>query len=165
MTTQTLVDTALIHYFGIANNIAINSCGVDSVRDQFYTNLGNRTSLGAGVVFSLTGDSLGTYSTGLNADACAIDFRLPTGISNNGTIQEAVNIYPNPASDFVGITMNSSNIKEIKVMDLTGRILETIPVQRGEDNIRINVSGYPSGIYFLSFSTDQGTKVRKFIKR
>jgi len=167
LNTQAVVDTALVSYFGIANNIAINSCAVDTVENQFYTNIGNRTSLGAGIVFSLTGDSLGTYHTGLNADACAIDFRLPTGIANNtGSVQESLSIYPNPVSDYLGINLGSiSSPDYIKILDLTGRTLEYRTVQPGEDYIRINVADYPAGIYLISYTSEQGTKVKKFIKR
>jgi hypothetical protein len=117
-------------------------------------------------VFSFTGDSLTTYTTGLNADACAIDFRNPTGIANTGTVKDAISVYPNPATDYISINQNSSStLIEIKILDLTGREIGNRPVQKGENNIRISVSDFPSGVYLISFTTDQGTKVRKLIKR
>jgi len=163
--TQAIVDTTIIRFFGAAGSIEIHSAAVDYLNNKFYTNIGNRTTLGIGVVFSFTGDSLTSYSTGINADACAIDFRNPTGISNV-TLQEAISVYPNPVDDFISITLNATaSLNEIKIIDLTGRTIVTRPVQVGENNIRISVSDYPSGVYLLSFTTEKGTKVRKFIKR
>jgi hypothetical protein len=164
--TQTIVDTTIITLFGSPGSIEIHSAAVDYINSKFYTNVGTRTSMGIGVVYSLVGDSLTSYATGLNTDACAIDFRTPTGVANTGSVKDAISVYPNPATDFIGINLSSNaTLKEIKILDLTGRTIETRPVQKGENNIRISVSDYPSGVYLISFTTDQGTKVRKFIKR
>jgi hypothetical protein len=166
LNTQILQDTAIISFFGSGGSLAINSAALDYVNNRFFTNIGNRTSFGVGVVFSLAGDSLSSYSTGLNADACAIDFRNPTGIVNTGKVQEAITVYPNPAVDFISINQTStSTLQEIKILDLTGRIIESRPVQKGENTIRVNVSDYSPGVYLISLTTDQGTKVRKFIRR
>jgi hypothetical protein len=164
--TQSVVDTTIITYAGSGGNIAIHSVGVDYINNKFYVNFGNRTSFGIGVTFSFTGDSLTSYTTGTNADACAIDFRNPTGIANNGSVKEAISIYPNPATDFICINLSPTpTLNEIKILDLTGRTIETRSVRKGENNIRIRVSDYPSGVYMISFTSDQETKVRKFIKR
>jgi hypothetical protein len=102
----------------------------------------------------------------VNADACAIDFRNPTGIPQNGSVQEDISVYPNPVSDFVIVRQNNTEtLKEIRILDLTGRTVLTRPVRNGENNIRIRITDYPSGVYLIAFTTDQGTKVRKFVKR
>ncbi len=164
--TQALVDTTIINFFGSSGSVEIHSVGVDYINNKFYTNLGTRTSFGTGVVYSFAGDSLTSYSTGINADACAIDFRNPTGVPNTGSVKDAISVSPNPTTEFISINLNSNaTLKEIKILDLTGRTIETRLVQKGENNIRINVSDYLSGVYLISFTTDQGAKVRKFIKR
>ncbi|MCX6244077.1 MAG: T9SS type A sorting domain-containing protein [Bacteroidetes bacterium] len=163
--TQQIVDTTLFSYFGAGGSIEIHSAAVDYVNNKLYTDLGNRTSFGIGVVFSFTGDSLTSYATGINADACAIDFRTPTGTGNSHQDQD-LRVFPNPVDDYIGVTVGTkSTLQEITIYDLTGRTVLTRPVRDNEKNIRINVSGYPSGIYMISFTTDQGTKVRKFVKR
>lgn len=164
--TQAIADTAIINYFGSAGAVEIHSVGVDYLNNKFYTNIGNRTSYSKGFVFSFAGDSLTSYTTGLNSDACAIDFRTPTGVAPSGSVQESVSVYPNPVNDYLFINVgNATNLNEIKILDLTGRTIETRPVREGENNIRISVADYPSGVYLISFMNSQGTKVRKFIKR
>jgi len=163
--TQTIADSAIINYFGVDPNLIMTSAALDYVNNKFYTNFGNRNLFGYGEVYSMNGDSLTSYSTGLNPDACAIDFRTPTGIANQRSLQDAISVYPNPANDFISINLNSTaTLKEIKILDLTGRTIDTKFFQKGENNIRIIVSDYPSGVYLISVTTDQGTKVRKFIK-
>jgi hypothetical protein len=139
---------------------------LDYVNNKFYTNLGNRTTFGVGVVFSFAGDSLTSYSDGINPDACAIDFRTPTGISGKGVVTDAISIYPNPADNFINIILNSNaDTKEIKIMDLTGRVIEVRQVQKNENKISMDINNYSSGVYLISFTSNEGTKVRKFVKR
>jgi hypothetical protein len=164
--TQTIVDTTIIKYFGSSGDVGINSAAVDYINSKFYVNLGDRSSFGVGVVYSLAGDSLTSYTTGLNSDACAIDFRTPAGVVNASTTGDGISVCPNPADDFIIISLsNAASLKEIKILDLTGRIIETRPVQKGENHVRLGVLNYPSGLYLISFTDDQGTKVRKFIKK
>jgi Secretion system C-terminal sorting domain len=163
--THLIVDTTIISYFGSSGAVEIHSAAVDYINEKFYTDFGNRTSFGFGVVFSFTGDSLTSYSTGINTDACAIDFRTPTGTTNVRQDQDIM-LYPNPVNDYLGILPdNKSVLRDITIRDLTGRSLLTRPVQEGEKNIRIRVSDYPAGIYLISFRTDQGIMVRKVVKR
>jgi hypothetical protein len=164
--TQQVQDTDVIHFSGQSGSVSIHSVGLDYVNNKFYTNLGNRTTFGVGVVFSFAGDSLTSYSDGINPDACAIDFRTPTGISGKGVVTDAISIYPNPADNFINIILNSNaDTKEIKIMDLTGRVIEVRQVQKNENKISMDINNYSSGVYLISFTSNEGTKVRKFVKR
>jgi hypothetical protein len=164
---QIIVDSAIIHYSGGNNNVSIHSAAFDYINNKFYTNIGNRNSFGLGVVFSLTGDSLTNYSTGINPDACAIDFRTPTGIRHGESGGDELAVYPNPATDYINIYSKYSKkqLREVKIMDITGRTMESKPIQEGDNDIRINILDYPVGIYLISFPTEQGIKFGKFIKR
>jgi hypothetical protein len=164
--TQLIQDTSLIPFVGIPGSMEIHSAAVDYINDRFFINIGTRTFTDHGEVYSFAGDSITSYSTGISADACAIDFRNPTGVNNNNVQEQDVTIYPNPVSDHLGILTGKKFLPdEITIRDMTGRTVMTRPVQPNEKNIRISVSDFPSGIYLISFRTDQGTKVRKFIKR
>jgi hypothetical protein len=164
--THTIIDTAIIHYPGYNAGVEINSVALDNINSKFYANLGTRSTPGFGEVFSFSGDSLATYGTGLNADACAIDFRFPTGVAGTSLGEDNFTVYPNPADEFIFINMNGTfAVKEIKILDLTGRTLDTRSILNGENSVRINIADFPSGIFMISVTTDRGTKVRKFIKK
>ena len=164
--TQLIVDTAIISFFGAAGSMEIHSAAVDYINDKLFTNISNRAAtINVGIVYNFAGDSLTSYATGINADACAIDFRTPTGINISSQDQD-LTLYPNPVNDYLGIiTGTKSVLKEITIHDLTGRSVMTRPVAEGEKNFRISVSDFSPGIYLISFRTDQGIKVRKFVKR
>ena len=87
------------------------------------------------------------------------------GIVNNGvhdvSLIPAVTIFPNPATESVNISAGTG-INNISIYDQTGRTVYNINgIDR--DNMEINTSHLPSGVYFirLSFSNNQSAPVVK----
>jgi hypothetical protein len=166
MDTKQIADTTIIPDPGTSNRRYIISAAVDYINDLFYINLGNRSSYGVGEIATLSGDSITSYTAGINAEAIAIDYRTPVGIDPGQTINDFVNIYPNPVTDFLVLNLNSpETIKFIKITDLTGRVIHEILPDEIEKVIRFNCEDLNSGVYLLSFLTDSGMKTRKFIKK
>ena len=67
-------------------------------------------------------------------------------------------ISPNPAKDF--ITISGGNIKEVKISDVSGRVLLV-----GNTN-KVDVRGLASGVYYITMQTKDGrTELRKLLKR
>ncbi len=56
-------------------------------------------------------------------------------------------IYPNPVSDYFGITDND-NIKQIVLVNLLGRRVRTFEYNKGE---RYLISDLPQGVYLVQF--------------
>lgn len=71
-------------------------------------------------------------------------------------------LYPNPAIDFVRIVTKSPS--KVTVYDLAGRLLP-LPVVANGNEIRLDVSALPSGIYTLKFSSGTDTFIRKLLKK
>ncbi len=80
-------------------------------------------------------------------------------LNNNSKIK----IYPNPTKDF--ITINSTEIIDnIEVVDISGRrvgLIESIK----NDNYKLNMSDFVTGIYFLRISTNKQTYIQKVAKK
>ncbi len=87
-----------------------------------------------------------------------------TGI-NNYISENDVVISPNPAIDYMNVTVENDNFKVSKfyVVDITGKIVSTQNVQ--ENNFRINVSNLTSGCYFLRMTDGKHNVTTKFIKK
>src|SRR5574344_1837160 len=68
-----------------------------------------------------------------------------------------INIYPNPANDFVNIYTTNSYNSPIKIIDIQGRIIKTI----NQNNIitKIDIQDLNSGIYFVKIDN----KIKKLI--
>ncbi|NQY28709.1 MAG: T9SS type A sorting domain-containing protein [Flavobacteriaceae bacterium] len=69
-----------------------------------------------------------------------------------------VSYYPNPAKDVIHI--NSKNtIKEANLIDISGK---TIILKVFNNNV--NISAFPSGVYFLHVKSGKNTAIKKIIK-
>jgi hypothetical protein len=164
MDTQTIENTHVVSA-PMSSNVQINSGEIDYLEGNLYLQYGNRPpTFGIGIVVSsATGDSLTSYPTGINAESVAIDYRTPVGIHTQAQEIPSINIFPNPASDIITVKFTGHMIK-VNILDITGRIVYSksdIP----ENNLNINCSTFPAGIYFVSVFSPDGKITGKFIKQ
>lgn len=79
-----------------------------------------------------------------------------TGRTNASTI----NIYPNPAKDFIRIEMTSGGIFDADILDINGKTVIKTKVEGGI----INVSELPQGIYLLHINQNGKLYSTRFVK-
>lgn len=164
MDLQQIEDTVIVPNPGSANDITIHAGAIDYVNNLAYLQVGNRNSFGIGLVFTLTGDSVTSFATGINAEAIAIDYRTPTGINN--LTSGNLTIGPNPAEDYVIVRLAANETyNSLKIFDLTGKTILSREISSNEKTLKINCSNYPSGIYVIALNTPNGVKSRKFSKK
>lgn len=157
-------DTVVIPDPGYINRVVITSVAVDYVNKLLYMNLGNLISYGRGVIATNTGDSIGSYTTGINADAIAIDYRTPVGITSHSTSPQ-FSLFPNPVINDLIIELNDQSliIKEVLISDPSGKSYNKL-YTKTNTLIKVNCSNLPRGLYFLTVKTDQGIATKKFVK-
>jgi hypothetical protein len=84
---------------------------------------------------------------------------LATGIDEAGA-SASVQIFPNPATEFITVKFNQANTINAVVTDINGRIVKEVVVKSNE---RVNISDLGTGLYFLK--PEQGIfKSFRFIK-
>jgi len=91
------------------------------------------------------------------------DFKVTTTgtVSNEKFFTENFNLYPNPTSDVLNISSkNGLDMKEIKITDLSGRIVKTL-----NNATTINVSDLSAGTYLIDITTNEGKASSKFVKK
>ncbi|MXV37945.1 T9SS type A sorting domain-containing protein [Flavobacteriaceae bacterium Ap0902] len=71
------------------------------------------------------------------------------------------NIYPNPVVDQLFLGNLKEDVEEMKVYDLTGKIVLNLNIL----NNTIDVSALADGVYVLQLKTSNGIKSKKFIKK
>jgi hypothetical protein len=71
---------------------------------------------------------------------------------NNSSLR----IAPNPFEDSFQLLLNRNSYSHVQIVDLTGRIIETISVSRL--NARVDASSWPSGMYLLQTFDQMGVK-------
>jgi hypothetical protein len=78
-----------------------------------------------------------------------------------------VNLYPNPANDFLNITFayQTTNSSSIKIYNNVGQQVYSGSISSGSAQVGINVSWLPSGVYFVQIDMGNAKPiVRKFLK-
>lgn len=78
------------------------------------------------------------------------------------SLSDGISIYPNPTKDEITISINNQIIKEISVVDITGKIL--FSKQVNGSNIQFNIGNLTSGIYTLHIKTNHSNYTKKIIK-
>ena len=90
---------------------------------------------------------------------------LPTYLGVENFISQKFNVYPNPATSIVNIS-NAKNmlVNQITVYDMAGKQLSTQSFNN-EAEVQLNVEHLQSGTYMLHLQTNEGTAVKKLVKK
>ncbi|HET6245435.1 MAG: PKD domain-containing protein [Bacteroidetes bacterium] len=116
--------------------------------------------------FLITADGDSTTSTSINFD-----------LEQNGSIAVSIlntyhkiktgliSIYPNPASDILFISTASFNLNavQIKITSFSGNVIYTNQMVLNKDEVKLDISEIPNGIYFISVQTDKEIITKKLI--
>ena len=84
----------------------------------------------------------------------------PTGIKELAGNNGQVNVYPNPAQQFLTITTLTEQ-GEIKITDVLGNEVIHEPIQKA---LQVDVSSLNKGVYFITFVSGNTSYTGKFIK-
>jgi len=75
------------------------------------------------------------------------------------------NMYPNPATNVVNITNNENmHVQQVTIYDIAGKQLTT-QTFNNETQIQLNVESLAGGTYMLHLQTNEGTAVKKLVKK
>jgi hypothetical protein len=135
-----------------------DNCQVESVLNDF-----NASSTLAGINFSA-----GTYTilwtiTDIdgNTNQCSVDLDVNVFNSIDDLADMGISVYPNPSSGI--FTIENAENCDISLSDAFGK--EVYKSSKNESpKFEINLSGFPSGIYFLTIMNGEDVKTVKLIK-
>lgn len=107
-----------------------------------------------------------------NSAGIYFDYNFPIGTGDAETMfailstpeftkDESVKIFPNPATDFVNISCDST-IQSVELLDIQGRLIQT--AIDNKQQVRLDLSSQSNGIYFIRITTEKGKRVEKVIK-
>ncbi|SNS06142.1 T9SS type A sorting domain-containing protein [Dokdonia pacifica] len=102
-----------------------------------------------------------------NESICTFDITVLSSLSvDDETLEDTISIYPNPAKDIVTLTYTGiPSITQMSVIDMNGRILQSIPTNNNFTERQIDISNYASGIYFVRIETATSSTVKRIIKQ
>ncbi|WP_264561810.1 T9SS type A sorting domain-containing protein [Flavobacterium sp. N2155] len=115
--------------------------------------------------YTKSGDVDGTFYTPKIDNINLVAQNTVPTLATTEQLAAKFNLYPNPASNVVNIT-NAENmqIQQITVYDVAGKQLST-QTYNNETDIQLNVEHLASGTYMLHLQTNQGTAVKKLVKK
>jgi len=86
----------------------------------------------------------------------------PLGFAKQHDLSLAFSLYPNPTNAIITLESPGFSAKTIEVYTSTGLKIQTLSAH--EQAIKIDLSNFPSGVYFISLSTDGQRVTRKAVK-
>lgn len=82
-----------------------------------------------------------------------------TDESDNSISAAGFHVFPNPAANEVRVQYESSAVAEnvmLEIMDISGRVVYSTPMQNETNDFTIPLTDYPSGVYLIRVSSDEG---------
>jgi len=133
------------------------TAATDRQGDVFFPNVEKNKTYSV----SVSAQNYENFDTTINVydSTLVLDINL-VGLVNIDEKSYSLEIYPNPVTTVLKV---SSDVKiySCKIRDLSGRI---IAAKKLNNFNSIDVSNLTSGVYFISFETEYGIVVKKFIK-
>ena len=92
----------------------------------------------------------------------AFDIDGTIGVEESVT-ETNIEIYPNPASDFIKLSAVSGQLSAVRVYNTLGMLVGTRLATSATNEIEINVSEYNPGIYFINISNEEYNVTKKIV--
>ncbi len=81
-----------------------------------------------------------------------VTLECPMGLDEN--VNDFIDISPVPAKNNVDIHLNTTSSTSLYLVDLSGRVLQSIEIEEGTEDYQLDVSKSPSGMYFIEVHQD-----------
>jgi len=133
---------------------------------EFYFELPDtqEDSIAAYFKFTFASDSIDNSKEGCAIDHIVITYDEKTTIGYKDIISPQTkfcHIYPNPCNNIIQISSEYDDIHEIKIIDLTGKILYN---KFFEKTTELDLTKFNNGIYFIKIKTSNKTSITKLLK-
>ncbi len=101
---------------------------------------------------------------GVNGVTDSVKISQPGGLGDGISDQKVqiLQIYPNPASDYITIKTQGSDIESVIITDDTGRMVKQLS-GRNPATLNISINDLSAGIYFVRMKTGNQTGTGKFV--
>jgi hypothetical protein len=148
-----------------------------SVQGQVFTSsspTGNQWLLNGNPIPGATGqtynaDQAGIFTVRVTSNGCsAVSDPIVLTATEEAAKTAGLKVYPNPAQESIKVAYSERGNAdvEIRITDITGKVLQNISVQKRSFTVEqeIDLKALASGIYFLQISNGEGQIVRPFVK-
>jgi hypothetical protein len=115
--------------------------------------------------FTLESSDVGSFGMNTPAYFCMDNFTLRdiTSIANVFSENESLSVYPNPANDFLQISLNGIPNNRVEILNTDGRLVRSDFVKK-EQVLSLNISDLKPGCYIVRLYTEGKVYHTKFLK-
>jgi hypothetical protein len=115
---------------------------------------------------SYTAIASGSYAVIVNEGGCVDTSScytiVVTGLNSN--TENKLFLYPNPVNDVLNISgIKDAEIQTMKILSATGQLVKLVNVDIGIDNLKLDVSQFAEGVYFVVMNTNSSFGRFRFI--
>lgn len=139
-------------------NLSLNECYTFT----FTSMMGNGIPGDGYFVLTDSEDNEIYYGAGNSfTDEVIIPFKVTTLSDINENETSNISVYPNPAFDQIYINSDEVSLKNVSIIDLSGKIIYSVIPDKKNTMIMIDTGSFSSGIYFVKTITDKGIIIKK----
>ena len=127
---------------GATNDLVVGTAGVSEAQTSFYL------------------DEVGTWFYTTSTPMVRMNFD-PTATTIEVANVFGLNVYPNPASDVINVTLNKEVTATINVVDVTGKVVKTSTINGTTTSI--NTAGLSNGVYYVNITDGTSVSTEKVV--
>ncbi len=169
--TLTLTEPTRTRFIGVGNKYVTHTTGGNSGATGSTSWSFNWTAPSAGTgaatvyaaAMAANGNN-GTSGDQVFFDNLTIEEDITISINDNESISEVI-IYPNPVEGSFLFIKNTEKAFSAVIRDMQGRIVASETLLEESSNQKINIEHLPKGAYFIEFSGNSGSKIKRFIRQ
>jgi hypothetical protein len=102
------------------------------------------------------------YVDDVDVHCCSTDCGV--GVNELGIKNEELGIWPNPCVDKLTVNSGQLKVKEIRVYDVMGEMVNDKWLMVNGGSATIDMSGFAKGMYFVEVKTEKGVVRKKVVK-
>jgi hypothetical protein len=116
---------------------------------------------------SVTAVTITSTDAAGNVSVCTFNLTVDATLSvNDLALDNALSIYPNPTANVFTLTNGSgASLETMTIVDVNGRIIDTISLTEMDTEKEISIANYATGIYFARISSENATTVKRIVKQ
>lgn len=127
---------------GATNDLVVGTAGVSEAQTSFYL------------------DETATWFYTTSTPMVRMNFD-PSASINEVANAFGLNVYPNPASDVINVTLNKEVAASITVVDVTGKVVKTSTING--TSASINTTGLSNGVYYVNITDGTSVSTEKVV--
>lgn len=164
-------DSVIVTDLSITNiNIGVTKAGFTLTASQAgamyeWIDCATNTPVVGATSQSFTPSANGQYKVKITVGTCTETSTCTDvqGININEAFATHVNVFPNPATDFVTVDAGAFTIDRVAIVNLEGRVLSLVNV--GANTTLIDLSMVSDGMYFMYIYSSENMVIKKLIKK